>query len=259
MRLKTSASLLAAVAVAMSMGTATAATLVVDDFSQLGTPPASPSQNAWNVTGLTNVHGGTREQNKSGGSSSTYSIAGGHLRMSTTSTGAGNNWDLFYDGVAAPPASAGSFTSFANPNPGPINAQGFTWLNVLMPQVAPGGNGTTATNRPAIIATLKWSATATGSVQTSTRELKLTDYKAGGFSFKLSDFAPTIGPAATPGKFIRGVKIRVQGLVRKDATTPGVTEFDRLFFATSSLPEPGTFALAAMGLVGLVVARRKMR
>jgi len=254
MRLKTSASLLAAVAVAMSMGTAMAGSVLVDDFTQLGTPPASASQNAWNVSGLTNVHGGVREQNKTGGSASTYSIAGGHLRMSTTATGAGNNWEVWYDGVAAAPATTGSFSSFPNPSPGPINASGMTWLNVLMPQVAPGGNGT-GTAAPAIIATVKWSTTTGGSVQTSNLQLGLDKIKNGGFSFKLSDFTAPVGNVT----FIRGVKIRLQGLVAVNATTPGVTEFDRLFFSTSSLPEPGTFALAAMGLVGLVVARRKMR
>ena len=209
----------------------------------------------WNVGGISNIHGGTREQNKAG-TGTTYSNAGGHLRMSTTGTGTGASWDIIYDGVlGANPLLSPAFTSFPNPSPGPINASGMTYLNVLMPQVASGGTGTTATNRPAIIATIKWSNTPTGSLITSTRELKLTDYANGGYSFKLSEFTAAVGNPAN----IRGIKIRLQGLVRNSATSPGVTEFDRLFFATSPLPEPGTFALAAMGLVGLVVARRKMR
>jgi len=255
MLLKKSASLLTIVAMAMSVGSATAANLLVDDFSQLGSLPSPATTNVWNVGGLTNVHGGTREQNKAG-TGTTYSNAGGHLRMSTTGTGTGASWDIIYDGVlGANPLLSPAFTSFPNPSPGPINASGMTYLNVLMPQVAKGGTGTSTTNRPAIIATIKWSNTPTGSVITSTRELKLTDYANGGYSFKLSEFTAAVGNPAN----IRGIKIRLQGLVRNSATSPGVTEFDRLFFATSPLPEPGTFALAAMGLVGLVVARRKMR
>jgi len=255
MLLKKSASLLTILAMAMSVGSATAANLLVDDFSNLGTLPSPATTNVWNVGGISNIHGGTREQNKAG-TGTTYSNAGGHLRMSTTGTGTGASWDIIYDGVlGANPLLSPAFTSFPNPSPGPINASGMTYLNVLMPQVASGGTGTTATNRPAIIATIKWSNTPTGSVITSTRELKLTDYANGGYSFKLSEFTAAVGNPAN----IRGIKIRLQGLVRNSATSPGVTEFDRLFFATSPLPEPGTFALAAMGLVGLVVARRKMR
>ena len=255
MLLKKSASLLTILAMAMSVGSATAANLLVDDFSNLGTLPSPATTNVWNVGGISNIHGGTREQNKAG-TGTTYSNAGGHLRMSTTGTGTGASWDIIYDGVlGANPLLSPAFTSFPNPSPGPINASGMTYLNVLMPQVASGGTGTTATNRPAIIATIKWSNTPTGSLITSTRELKLTDYANGGYSFKLSEFTAAVGNPAN----IRGIKIRLQGLVRNSATSPGVTEFDRLFFATSPLPEPGTFALAAMGLVGLVVARRKMR
>ena len=135
MLLKKSASLLTIVAMAMSVGSATAANLLVDDFSNLGTLPSPATTNVWNVGGISNIHGGTREQNKAG-TGTTYSNAGGHLRMSTTGTGTGASWDIIYDGVlGANPLLSPAFTSFPNPSPGPINASGMTYLNVLMPRL----------------------------------------------------------------------------------------------------------------------------
>lgn len=226
--------ILSVAAMLCGIPSASARVVTIDDFSQLGTPPPT-STNSWNKNGLTNVHGGAREQSKTGSASSSWSISPRGLSLTTTST-TSSSWEIWYDGVSAAPTSPGSFSSFPYRTPGPIDVRGTSWLRVEMDSVAPAGTGTAYNTRPAAVATLKWSTTATSSVQTSTLELSLRPYYRSSFLFSLSRFSTGLNL-----QYIRGIKIRFQGL------GAGVTTIRRIVF--QNIPEPSTMILATLGLL----------
>ena len=231
--------ILSVAAMLCGIPSASARVVTIDDFSQLGTPPTT-STNSWNQSGLTNVHGGVREQSKTGSASSSWSISPHGLSLTTTST-TSSSWEIWYDGVSAAPTTPGSFTSFPNPTPGPIDARGTSWIRVDMDSVAPAGTGTAPNTRPLAIATLKWSITPGGSIATSTLAIPLSPRWGSIYWFDFYHFTPT--PSFNALQYIRGIKIRFQGL------GAGVTTIRRIVF--QNIPEPSTMILATLGLLGI--------
>jgi len=243
------APVLTLVALLGGLSAASAKTIIIDDFTQLGSVPPTGT-NYWNQGGLTNVHGGVRAQTKTGGAGSTWSSGTKGLSLTTTSSTL-SNWEIIYDGVL--PANVNlpaAFTSFPNPSPGPIDiSQSTGWLRVVMDSVAPNGTGTSTFTRPSVIATLKWSNTATGSLITSTLEVPLQFGFASSYFFRLRDFTNPITPNGR--HFVRGIKIRFQGM------GAGVTTVRRIEFF--HIPEPATAPLAAIGLPVLVASWYRFR
>jgi hypothetical protein len=111
-----------------------------------------------------------------------------------------------------------------------------------MPQLA-SGTGTTIT------ATLQWQNVPGGSIQTST--LALGASTPGTYKFKINSFSNPLTAGGLAN--IRSITVRLNNLA--GSTAGLVTSFDKIYFFV--VPEPGTFALAALGVVGLFVARRK--
>ena len=228
----------AALVLGLSLSQAQANFLVVDDFTNLGPIPTT-SANTWGYAGATDAVGGARDFTKNNGGQAVFGGGGGKATLTTTT--AGSVFQVRYDGTA------GTSTTYLNPRLDISTYSGY--LCVLTPDVAVTGS-TTAT------ATLQWSESVGAGIKTSA--LTLTGGPTlGGYLFKISDFSNTI---TTNGlKNIASIDVRLAGLGGSTAS-PGLTSFNKIFFTnTAHVPEPGTFALAALGVVGLVVARRKTR
>jgi len=237
MRLKSVFTGLASLVLGLSLSQANAAYILVDDFTSLGSPPTTTA-NTWGSTGI-NALQGVRDFTKNNGGQSVFG-GGSGLATLTTQAATGNTYEVKYDGTA------GTSTTYLTPpldissvmTPDPDEA----YLYVEMPQLA-SGTGTTIT------ATLQWQNVPGGSLQTST--LALGASTPGTYKFKINSFS---NPLTTGGLAnIRSITVRLNNLA--GSTAGLVTAFDKIYF--SNVPEPGTFALAALGVVGLVVARRK--
>ncbi len=220
MKLKTALTWVAALVVGMSLGQAQAASLVVDDFNSLSTPPATG--NNWNQTGAP-VWGTTREFSKTGGSFSQTGAPAGSMKF--TATSGTNQLVANYDGNTT------TGNTFISPT---IDQSDKTYLYVK-------GNFLT-TGTTSVQASI-WTNTGTGFAQNN---LTLTLPNDGsGYRFALADFIPT------PNLLSIG---RVRVTFNNFAL--GESFVDKISFA---VPEPSTFALAGLAVVGLVIARRKKK
>ena len=225
MKLKTALTWVAALVVGMSLGQAQAASLLVDDFNSLSTPPASG--NSWSQTGAP-VWGTTREFTKSGGSFSQTGAPAGTMKF--TATSGTNQLSANYDGNTT------TGNTFISPtvdlvNPPPAS----TFLYVK------GNFLTTATTT---VQASIWTQTGSGFTQNN---LTLTGVPNDGlgYRFMLADFSPTPNLLAI-------------GRVRVTFNNLGLGEsfVDSIQFA---VPEPSSFALAGLAVVGLVIARRNKK
>ena len=138
-------------------GEARAVSLLVDDFSTVGTPPGATT-NAWNQGPIAGVLGGSREQTKSGsGTASTraWSVGPGTVSMTTTNTATNNVWNLVYDGT-----SNGSLTNKINP---PIDISAFTSLDLDVTQssATPGSVLLTLVTQNPLSPASSWTSTQT--------------------------------------------------------------------------------------------------
>ena len=227
---------LTALVVGLSVSQAFAATLVVDNFTNLGPIPPN-SQNAWGYVAPSGVLQNSRELYKSAVSSTAIQWVSqpGKLEITTTTLGltTTNNLTMRYDGNPA------TGTQYFNPRVD-ISAYSNGWLNIDTPSVAVGANTSAK-------ATIQWLTAASGGTLMNS-ELTLTGGpSSGGYAFKLSDFSAAI----TNLSLITSVQVRLQALGQ------GTTLVNSIYFANAPIPEPGTLALAGLGLVGLVIARRK--
>jgi len=219
MKLKTALTWVAALVVGMSLGQAQAE-FVVDGFDNLSTPPGSGNQ--WSQTGAP-VWGTTREFNKFGGSFSQTGAPAGTMKF--TATNASNQLIANYDGNTT---TGGTFISPT------INQSDKTYLYVT-------GNFLT-TGTTSVQASI-WTQSGSGFSQNN---LTLTGApSASGYRFTLADFSPTPNLLA-----IGRVRVTFNNLAL------GESFVDKIYFA---VPEPSTFALAGLAVVGLVIARRKKK
>jgi len=226
MNLKSALAWLAAVVVGASLGQAQAATLVVDDFDALGTPPAG---NQWNASGKP-VLGGVREFTKISG---TWAAGtGAHFgTLKYTAPGATTSRvEMKYDSV-------NGTTGYFNPVK---NLSAYTYLNIK-------GNfklqaATTA------VASLSTQLTSGPGFSDSSLTLASTAGADGIFRFKLSNLAP-VPALAKVGRIF----VRLNGLAAGD------TFVDKIFFTDYYVPEPSTFVLAGLAVVGLAIARHKKK
>jgi len=226
---------LTALVVGLSVSQAFAATLVVDNFTNLGPIPPN-SQNSWAYSAPSGVLQNSRELYKSavGSTAIQWGSQPGKLEITTTTLGltTTNNLTMNYDGNT-------SGSGYFNPR---VDISGYSggWLNVDTPSVAVGANTSAK-------ATIQWLTAASGGTLMNS-ELTLTGGpSSGGYAFKLSDFSAVI----TNLSLITSVQVRLQALGQ------GTTLVNSIYFANAPIPEPGTLALAGLGLVGLVIARRK--
>jgi hypothetical protein len=239
MRLKSVFTGLASLVLGLSLSQANAAYILVDDFTSLGAPPTTTA-NTWASTGI-NALQGVRDFTKNNGGQSVFGGGSGLATLTTSATsGAPNVYEVRYDGTAGtgstlltPPVDISSIMT-PDPNEGA--------LFVEMPQLA-SGTGTTIT------ATLQWQNVPGGSIQTST--LALGASTPGTYKFKINSFSNPLTAGGLAN--IRSITVRLNNLA--GSTAGLVTSFDKIYFFV--VPEPGTFALAALGVVGLFVARRK--
>jgi hypothetical protein len=233
MRLKSVFTGLASLVLGLSLSQANAAYILVDDFTSLGAPPTTTA-NTWASTGI-NALQGVRDFTKNNGGQSTFGGGSGLATLTTrATTGAANIYEVRYDGTA------GTSTTLLTP---PLNiTSALSHLYVEMPQLA-SGTGTTIT------ATLQWQNVPGGSIQTST--LALGASTPGTYKFKINSFSNPLTAGGLAN--IRSITVRLNNLA--GSTAGLVTSFDKIYFFV--VPEPGTFALAALGVVGLFVARRK--
>jgi hypothetical protein len=236
MRLKSAFSGLAALVLGLSLSPAYASILMVDDFAMPGTPPGTNNQ--WSKTGLpsSKTMGTVRDLGKGGGSQVTWEVQPGKIGIDNKLTTA-QNLTLQYDGT-----SGTAINQYMSPRP---NAMAYAnqWLCVVF------GDFQT-TSQSAITATVKYFANATGGTP-----LTFTQTINGG----------PIGGGSTPLQYgfkmpanlayIGSINFNIQKL------GTGKTTVDNIFFtdAAHPVPEPGTLALAGLGVVGLVVAARKKR
>jgi len=223
MKLKSAFGWLAAVVVGLSLGQAQAATLLVDDFSSLGTPPAG---NQWNQSGVP-VLGGVCELTKIGGSWAAASPPDS-LKYNTNGL-LSNRVEMKYDGVD------GS-TGYFNPVK---DLSAYTYLNIKGSFKLQAG-----TTAEAFLST----QLAGSGFSDSSLVLPGTAGADGIFRFKLSDFVPAPQLAKVGRIFVR-----LNGLASGDTYT------DKIFFTDYYVPEPSTFALAGLAVVGLAIARHKKK
>ena len=224
MKLKTALTWVAALVVGMSLGQAQASSLLVDDFTGLDTPPSSGNQ--WSQTGAP-VWGTTREFSKSGGSFSQTGAPAGTMKF--TATSGTNQLSANYDGNTT---TGNTFISptvdLVNPPP----ASEFLFVK-----------GTFLTKAATTVQASIWTNTGTGFAQNN---LTLTLPNDGsGYRFKLADFIPTPNLLA-----VGRVRVTFNNL------DLGESFVDKIYFG---VPEPSTFALAGLAVVGLVIARRKKK
>jgi len=236
MRLKSAFSGLAALVLGLSLSPAYASILMVDDFSIPGTPPGT--NNTWSKTGLpsSKTMGTVRDLSKAGGSSVTWEVQPSKIGINNKLTTA-QNLTLQYDGT-----SGTAINQYMNPR---VNAMTYAnqWLCVVF--------GTfQTTSQTSITATIKYFANATGG-SPATFTQTITGGPIGGgttplqYGFKMP----------TNLKYIGSINFNIQKL------GTGKTTVDNIFFtdAAHPVPEPGTLALAGLGIVGLVFAARKKR
>ena len=224
MKLKTALTWVAALVVGMSLGQAQAASLLVDDFKSLSTPPGSGNQ--WSQTGAP-VWGTTREFNKFGGSFSQTGAPAGSMKF--TATSGTNQLSANYDGNTT------TGNTFISPT--------FDLVNPPLPSQFLYVSGNFLTTATTTVQASIWTNSGSGFVQNN---LTLTLPNDGsGYRFKLSDFSPTPNLLA-----IGRVRVTFNNL------DLGESFVDKIYFA---VPEPSTFALAGLAVVGLVIARRKKK
>ena len=223
MKLKTALTWVAALVVGMSLGQAQAASLLVDDFTGLDTPPSSGNQ--WSQTGAP-VWGTTREFYKSGGSFSQTGAPAGTMKF--TATSGTNQLSANYDGNTT------TGNTFISPTVDLVNPPSSEFLYV---------KGTFLTTGTTSVQASIWTNTGTGFAQNN---LTLTLPNDGsGYRFKLADFIPTPNLLA-----VGRVRVTFNNL------DLGESFVDKIYFG---VPEPSTFALAGLAVVGLVIARRKKK
>ena len=235
MKLQSAFVWLASVVVGLSLGQAQAATLMVDDFSNLGTVPAA-NINQWG-TASTATLGGSRYFVKVGGSSQQWltpampavpPVPAGTLGLysnGSTNT-SGNQYQFMYNG------SSSSNTPTMSPK---VDISGMTQLNVV-------GNFATNGSTQAIV------RLTSGSGSVSTVTVTQTGYDSSNkvWRFALSDFA--------------GLNLAQLQKVQVQFNALGVVnDIDKIYFSDYYVPEPSTFALAGLAAVGLVIARRKKK
>lgn len=212
-----------------------AGTLLVDDFSVVGTPPAA-STNSWNEGTLSGVLGGSREQTKSGSGANNTRVwsntpAGS---LSLTSTVTTNTWKLVYDGAAN-----GSLTNVFNPV---IDIYQYWTLDLDLTQTSatPGNILLTLTTVDGNNAALNWTATQTVNMPSG----------SGRVSFDLTD---NITGLFNPVE-LRRIELRFQNF------GPGKITLDNLAFNGPdpvTVPEPSSLALATCGVLALFAVRRR--
>ncbi len=225
MKLKTALTWVAALVVGMSLGQAQASSLLVDDFKSLSTPPGSGNQ--WSQTGAP-VWGTTREFNKSGGSFSQTGAPAGTMKF--TATSGTNQLSANYDGNTT------TGNTFISPT--------FDLVNPPLPSQFLNVSGNFLTTATTTVQASIWTQSGAGFTQ-NTYTLTGGPNWGANYRFTLADFIPTPNLVAV-------------GRVRVTFNNLGLGEsfVDRIQFA---VPEPSTFALAGLAVVGLVIARRKKK
>lgn len=236
MKLKSAFVWLASVVVGLSLGQAQAATLMVDDFSNLGTVPAT---NQWGNASAAGVLGGTRNFTKVGGTAQKWltpsstptpspPVPAGTLRLESngSTNTASNQFQFMYNG------SPTSSTPTLNPK---VNVSSMTYLNVV-------GQFATNASTQAIVRLTSGS----GSVSAVTVTQAGYDSTNKVWRFALSGFSPLN-------------KSQLQRVYVQFNALGVVNNIDKIYFSDYYVPEPSTFALAGLAAVGLVIARRKKK
>ena len=236
MKLKSAFGWLVAVVVGLSLGQAHAATVTVDDFSKLGTVPTG---NQWGVSpAYITTMGGARQYNKTGSNqfwqtsdttpAPTPPVPADQLRLKTNglNNAASNQFQFTYNG------SATSGSALFTPRQ---NVSSMTYLNVA-------GTFATQSNTQAIARL----ATGTGALSSMTLTSAGYDPTYKVWRFKISDFSTPLPNLAQLGR----VQVQLNALGT-------VNNIDKIYFSDYYVPEPSTFALAGLAVVGLVIARRK--
>lgn len=212
-----------------------AATLLVDDFGSVGTPPA-PSSNVWNEGALSGVLGGAREQTKAGSGTNASrfwsNTPAGTLSLTTSQSS--NTWTLVYDGAAN-----GNLTNSFNPL---VDLYGFDTLDLDVTQTSatPGSVQLTLVTVNGDNTALNWTATQTVNMTTG----------SGIVSFDLWNLSGDYNPVDT-----KRIQLKFQGF------GSGTLTLNNLAFngGSSAVPEPTSFALASCGLLALIALRRRRR
>lgn len=235
MKLKSAFVWLASVVVGLSLGQAQAATLMVDDFSNLGTVPAT---NQWGTASAPGVLGGKRNFVKVGSNQKWLTpsstpipsppVPAGNLRLQSngSTNTAANQFQFMYNG------SSTSNTPTFNPK---VNISGMTYLNVV-------GQFATNASTQAIVRLTSGS----GGVSTVTVTQAGYDSTNKVWRFALSGFSPLN-------------KAQLQKVQVQFNALGVVNNIDKIYFSDYYVPEPSTFALAGLAAVGLVIARRKKK
>ncbi|MFN8854483.1 MAG: PEP-CTERM sorting domain-containing protein [Planctomycetaceae bacterium] len=213
------------------------ATLLVDDFSVVGTPPAAAT-NTWNQGSLTGVLGGSREQSKTSTNATTRvwsNTPAGTLSL-TASTGTSNVWNLWYDGT-----SNGSQSNSFNPT---FDISSFQTLDIALTQTA-----TTTGNIQLTLVT----TSPSNSNWTSTQQLNMPS-GSGTVSFALSQMTGNFNPYS-----LRRILLKFQSFSAGKVTLDNIA-----FFGADPpvVPEPTTLALASTGVVAACargLRRRRQR
>jgi len=211
------------------------ASLLVDDFSNVGTPPAS-STNTWNQGSLTGVLGGAREQSKTSTNSTSrvWSNSPAGTLSLTASTGTNNVWNLWYDGNANGSSGNVFFPTYD------ISAFQYLDLDVTQTATTKGtAQLTLVTKNPG--STSNWTATQTLAIPAGPT-----------MSFDLSLMTGSFNPYA-----LRRIQLKFQSF------SAGKLTLDRIAFRgvdpPAPTPEPTTLALASTGLVAAVACGLRRR
>jgi len=235
MKLKSAFAWLAAVVVSMSLGQAHAATLTVDDFSNLTAVPTTG--NAWGQSSAPTM-GGARQYTKVGSNQAWKTpastpapsppVPAGQLRLQSNGQNSvtANQFQFMYNG--SPTSGSATFTPKQN-------VSSMTYLNIA-------GTFALQSNTQARV-TLTYGSGATSTVDLTGAQYNAT-YKV--WRFKLADFSPLN-------------KSQLQKVFVRLSALGTVNNIDRIYFSDYLVPEPSTFALAGLAAVGLVIARRKKK
>lgn len=225
---------LSAVIFGASLGPAQAASLIIDDFDSLSTPPAG---NQWNQSGAP-VLGGVREFTKIGGTwGPGTGLQNGSLRYTSTGsiTPGSSRLELRYDSVNG---STGWFNPLRDMSG--FSAHG-GWLIVRGTFRASGS--TTA------VASISWQNSGGGFTE-STATLTGAPGICGFYRFRITSFSSPILDMSKVGR----IWVRLNNLAEGDSFV------ERIYFGdylSACIPEPSTLALAGLAAFSLVIARRK--